>query len=187
MSTQSERAGYRPGSAGEAHVEEERDGRYTLVYVRRLGRAPERVWGALTHPEALREWAPFDATHDLGTPGTTTLTLAGGDRPIDLPSHVRRAEAPRRLEYTFGTDVLRWELEPAGGGTRLTLRHTVNDWHFVPKVAAGWQICLDVAERYLAGRPIGRIVADEAKRFEWERLRAEYALHLAPEEELIHA
>ena len=31
---------------------------------------------------------------------------------------------------------------------------------WLSKVAAGWHICLDVAERQLAGDPVGRIVAD---------------------------
>jgi hypothetical protein len=41
--------------------------------------------------------------------------------------------------------------------------------------AAGWQICLDVLERFVAGEPIGRIVGAEAMKFEWPRLNAEYA------------
>ena len=41
------------------------DDRWTLVFVRRLRHAPERVWGALVDPEQLARWAPFDAPRDL--------------------------------------------------------------------------------------------------------------------------
>jgi len=74
--------------------------------------------------------------------------------------------------------VLRWELAPHGMGTRLTLRHTVEDRKWLPMVGAGWHICLDVADLYLAGQPIGRIVADEAKKHGWDRLNEAYASQL---------
>jgi hypothetical protein len=88
---------------------------------------------------------------------------------------VTRAVRPRVLEYTWGADLLRWDLEPTEAGTRLTLHHTVKDRGWLPKVAAGWHICLDVAERTLDGHPPGRIVGDAAKQVGWERLNAEYA------------
>jgi hypothetical protein len=67
-------------------------------------------------------------------------------------------------------------LEPLGaGGTRLTLWHNI-DRRFVSMGAAGWHICFEVLERFLAGQPIGRIVGLEAMKFSgWQRLNAEYA------------
>ena len=58
------------------------------------------------------------------------------------------------LEYTWGDDVLRWQLEPTRRGTRLTLLHTMDDHAMLPKVAAGWHICLDVADQAMSGNPI---------------------------------
>jgi hypothetical protein len=70
---------------------------------------------------------------------------------------------------------MRWELEAAGGGTRLTLWHNINR-NFIAMGAAGWHICFDVMERLLAGHPIGRIVGADAMKFDgWQRLHAEYA------------
>ncbi len=168
------RADYQPGAAIDADVR--RDGsRWTLVFVRQLRHPPSKVWLALTDPSSLREWAPFDADRSLGSTGAVKLTPVGGTTQEAFESEVRHAEAPRLLEYTWGDDVVRWELEPIESGTRLTLRHTLDDRIWLPKVAAGWHIGLDVAERALAGHPIGRIVARDAKRFGWERLNAEYA------------
>ena len=176
----SARKSYRPGVSGEAAVEKTGD-RWTLVFVRELRHPPETVWRALTDRNELRAWAPFDTDRDLGTTGAATLTMAGVSEPSASPCSVSVAEPPRVLEYTWGEDVLRWELAPSAVGTRLTLRHTLADRDFVPKIAAGWQICLDVAERFLDGTPIGRIVAMEALDFEWERLNDEYARRFAIE------
>jgi uncharacterized protein YndB with AHSA1/START domain len=148
------------------------------VFVRVLPHAPHKVWSALTDPAQLREWAPFDADRDLGTTGEATLTMAGGAEPEALPATVRHAEPARLLEYTWGDDVLRWELEASGSGTRLTLRHTIDDRDWIPSVLAGWHICLDVADRLMAGRPVGRIVADEARDHGWGRLKDAYAERL---------
>jgi hypothetical protein len=88
---------------------------------------------------------------------------------------VTRAERPKLLVYNWGGNDVRWELEPAGGGTRLTL------WTSIPRAyiamgAAGWHICFDVLDHLLAGQPLGRIVGPETMKFEgWQRLRSEYA------------
>jgi len=171
---------YRPSAAGK--VTTQRDGeRWTLVFVRDLPHPPEKVWRALTDPRELREWAPFDADRDLATPGPATLTMAGGDGSEKSTVTVRRADPPRLLEYTWDQDVLRWELERTGSGTRLTLKHTVADKSWLTRVAAGWHICIDVADRMLAGQPVGRIVAEEAKQYGWETLHAEYTARLEGE------
>jgi hypothetical protein len=69
---------------------------------------------------------------------------------------------------------MRWELEALGGGTRLTLWHSI-DHRFVSWGAAGWHICFDVLDHLLSGAPVGRIVGGEATKFDWQRLTAEYA------------
>ncbi len=154
--------------------------RWTLVFVRRLRHPPETVWAALTDPSRLAQWAPFVAERNLGILGDTTLTMVDGDTSEDVPGTVTRAEPPRLLEYTWGTDRLRWELDPTGGpGTTLTLRHTIDDRTWAPKVAAGWHLCLVVAEHLLDGDPVGPVVGDEAKAFGWTELRDGYAAQLA--------
>jgi uncharacterized protein YndB with AHSA1/START domain len=167
---------YQPSAPADVRVES--DGtQWTLIFTRQLSHPPERVWSALTSPAELQQWAPFNAERDLAQPGSLTLTMAGPD-PEALPAEVRRADAPRLLEYTWGEDTLRWELAPSGTGTRLVLRHTTKERGTVPMAAAGWHICLDVAERWLSGDPVGRIVADEAKDYGWEELNRVYTQRL---------
>jgi uncharacterized protein YndB with AHSA1/START domain len=153
---------------------------WTLIFVRALPHPPEKVWAALTDPGRLDQWAPFAAARDLSRPGETTLTMVDGPDRTDLPATVLRAEAPALLEYSWGDDLLRWELTPADGGTRLTLRHTVAERDVVPMVAAGWHLCVAVLARLLAGDPVGVIRGRDAKAHGWDELRAAYAGKLAP-------
>jgi hypothetical protein len=74
----------------------------------------------------------------------------------------------------------RWELEAYGGGTRLTLWHSI-DRRFISWGAAGWHICFDVLDRLLSGTPIGPIVGEAMKSAGWQRLVAEYAKQFASE------
>jgi len=170
----SSREEYAPGAAAGAEVRKDGD-RWTLILVRELRHPAAKVWQALTDPGQLRAWAPFDADRNLGTTGSVKLSTVGTRAPNVSETSVKRAEAPRLLEYSWGGNDIRWELEPLAGGTRLTLWHNI-DRRFVSMGAAGWHICFDVLDRFLAGHPIGRIVAGDALKFGgWQRLHAEYA------------
>jgi len=167
---------YNPGAAAGAHVEKEGE-KWTLVLVRELRHPPAKVWEALTAPEHLREWAPFDSDRNLGTAGTTAkLTTVGAPSLHVTEAVVKRADAPTALEYSWGGQDIRWELQPLGAnGTRLTLWHNI-DRRFIAMGAAGWHICLDVLDGALAGNPIGRTVGPDAMKLEgFHRLNGEYA------------
>ncbi len=173
-----DREQYVPGPACGAQVRKDRGQngkeKWTLILVRELRHSPEKVWQALTDPAHLREWAPFDADGSLGTAGTTVkLTWVGTRQATE--TNVTQADTPNLLEYGD----IRWELEAAGGGTRLTLWHSI-DRRFISWGAAGWHICFDVLDRLLSGTPIGRMVGrmagGEAMKVDaWQRLTAEYA------------
>ena len=169
-----DRAQYTPGEAFGAEVKKGGE-KWTLILVRELRHSPEKVWEALTDPVQLREWAPFEAEGNLGTAGATvTLTWVGTGTPVQTT--VTRADAPEVLEVGD----MRWELEPSGSGTRLTLWHNI-DRRFVAWGAAGWHICFDVLDRLLAGTPIGRIAGANATKSGWQRLVGEYAKQFGSE------
>jgi uncharacterized protein YndB with AHSA1/START domain len=171
---------YAPGPASGAQVRKDGE-KWTLILVRELRHSPEKVWQALTEPAQLHEWAPFDSDTSLGTVGAVKLTTVGAPALQVSETRVTRADAPRLLEYNWGGNDIRWELQAIGGGTRLTLWHNI-DRGFISMGAAGWHICLDVLDRLLAGRPIGRIVAGDALKFGgWQRLNVEYAKHFGVE------
>lgn len=166
---------YAPGAAAGAEVRKNGDD-WTLVVVRELTHPPTKVWEALTDPEHIREWAPFDADRNLGSVGTAQLSTVGAPTAMVAEAKIKRADAPKLLEFNWGSQDLRWELEPLGaGGTRLTLWHNINRG-FISMGAAGWHICFDVLGHLLAGDPIGRLVGADALKFGgWQRLNAEYA------------
>jgi len=170
------RVEYIPGPASGAQMRKEEGENWTLILVRELRHRPEKVWEALTDPVHLREWAPFDADGNLGTVGNKVkLTTVGALKPHVTETTVTRADAPNFLEYKWGGNDMRWELEPLGGGTRLTLWTTINR-HFIAMGAAGWHMCFDVLDSVLAGQPIGRIAGPEGMKLPgFQRLHAEYA------------
>jgi len=157
------------GSAYGADVRKDGE-KWTLILIRELRHAPEKVWLALTDPAQVGEWAPFEVDGNLSTVGAAVnFTWAGTGR--QQLTTVTQADAPELLEYGD----IRWELEALGAGTRLTLWHKI-DRRFIAWGAAGWHICFDVLDRLLSGTPIGRIAGADAVKFGgWERLKAEYA------------
>jgi len=164
----SDHVAYAPGPAYGAQVRKDGE-KWTLILVRELRHAPEMVWEALIDPVQLREWAPFEVDGRLDSVGAT-VNLTWSSNPNVIETTVTRADAPRVLE--FGD--IRWELEPLGSGTRMTLWHSI-DRRFVSWGAAGWHICIDVLGRFLAGEAIGLIAGAAAMRMDgWKRLVGEY-------------
>ena len=168
-------AHYTPGPATGAQVQKNGE-RWTLVLVRELRHPPEKVWQAITQPAQLREWAPFDADGSLAATGTKVrLTTVGAPSLHVTETTVTEADAPRLLVYNWGGNDMRWQLDPADGGTRMTLWASI-DRRYIAMGAAGWHICVDVLDRFLGGDPIGRTVGPDAMKVNgFQRLSAEYA------------
>src|SRR5262249_42896413 len=110
-----EREPYEPGPAAGAQIRKDGDN-WTLILVRDLRHPPAMVWEALTDPAHLSQWAPFDADRSLAAVGPVKLSTVGAPTPQVSDSTVKRAEAPKLLEYSWGGNDLRWELEPLAGG-----------------------------------------------------------------------
>ena len=54
--------------------------------------------------------------------------------------------------------------------------------NYISMGAAGWHICPDVLDRFIAGDPIGRMAGMETFQFDgWHRLNAEYAKQFGAE------
>ncbi|HTJ36188.1 MAG TPA: SRPBCC family protein [Dactylosporangium sp.] len=163
-----------PGPAADVEYAAAEGGGWTLRFVRDLRHPPERVWRMLTEPGALARWAPFTTDRGLDRTGPATLTMIDGSTGMPMEAEVLLAERPRLLEYTWGEDRLRWELEPDGAATRLTLWHTTADRDFVPKIAAGWHQCVRVMELDLDGTPHPPVRGQDAMHYGWADLEAMY-------------
>jgi uncharacterized protein YndB with AHSA1/START domain len=155
-------------------------GRTTVVLTRDLSFDRNSVWAMLTEPKRLRQWAPYTADRDLSQVGRCVLTmLSDGDAPdVDIPSVVLVSDAPESLEYSWASDMLAWHLTTVGSGSRLTLHQTLADATMASAVAAGWHLCLDVANAVLAGTPVAPIRGMEAINHGWHDLNERYAVAL---------
>lgn len=103
------------------------------------------VWQALTEREQLRSWFPCDVVVSgrRWEPGAA-ITLLFPPEVIDitLAGHVLEVDEPNLLAFTWGEEMLRFELIPEDGGTRLALINRLAP-DAAARNAAGWDACLD--------------------------------------------
>ena len=152
------------------------DGDTSAVRLERtLDALPDEIWQALTQPDRLRNWlAPTEI--DAREGGQLTIDFSSQPDGTVVRGTLRVYDPPRTLEYDWteggeGPSVVRFELEPAEGGTRLTLTHRLLSDEEVPGFAAGWHAHLEALIDHLRG------VGPSRERY--ERLHARY-LELRP-------
>lgn len=132
----------------------------TLTFERRLSHPVERVWRAITESDELQHWFPSKVGVDELLPGAE-MTFEFEDMPLDAPSsmsgRVTDVDPPRLFAFTWGPpgheDHLRFELEPAddGAGCTLSLTVALAARDKAARDSAGWHVCLDRLERFVAG------------------------------------
>jgi uncharacterized protein YndB with AHSA1/START domain len=128
------------------------DGRHQLTFTRTLRHPPEKVWRALTEPEHLAAWFPQEVRGGWAV-GAALRFVDGGDEAAAFDGEVLAYDPPKLLEFTWGTDELRFELAPRDGGCVLTLIAVFDEVGRAARDAAGWDACLDVLEAGLDGAP----------------------------------
>jgi uncharacterized protein YndB with AHSA1/START domain len=135
-------------------------GRVALRFRRRLPHPPEKVWRALTESEHLQHWMPCDLVGERRAGAALTLPFwpahverYGIDDPV-LQGEIRVWEPPSVFEWTWDTEVLRWELAADGDGTVLTFTTWPGDDDpaGAANTAAGYHVCLDALAGLLDGR-----------------------------------
>ena len=131
-------------------VHEAADGRTALRFERRFRQPVERVWRALTSPGELDVWFPQGVSTSWEVGGPVRFTMEGEEV---FTGEVVEVDEPRLLAFTWGEDLLRFELTPADDGTTLVLTHTFDDRAKSARDGAGWHVCLDALERHLDEMP----------------------------------
>jgi uncharacterized protein YndB with AHSA1/START domain len=142
------------------------DGRYEIRFSRRYAHPPERVWRAITERDHLRTWFVEVLDYErseLDFRAGAALTFVPR-AALDLPTGhgtVTAYDPPRRLEYTWDTETLRWDLTADGpAACRLVLTNTVADPDTARAVAPGWHQGLDNLAAILDGRAVDPAVPD---------------------------
>jgi uncharacterized protein YndB with AHSA1/START domain len=144
-------------------------GRAAVRFTRLLAHPPEKVWRALTQDEHLKAWFPttIDGPREAGA----TLEFRFTD--VELPpmqGEIVSWQPPHLLEFTWGEDLLRFELAPYGDGTLLVLTASFDEIGKVARDSTGWHMCLDQLGRELDGEPA---TAHDDER--WHQLNRTYA------------
>lgn len=169
--------------------------RHTLRFERRLAHPAEKIWRLLTDNSELAYWFPariegarepgaklrfvfFDKTPEVMDDALRAVVAAaqkdaGSWPPEVMAGELRVYDPPRTLEYTWGGEVLRFELTPRDGAMLLVFTNTLTDESQAVKTAAGWHICFDA----LAGRLDG--TQRPATKAELDELEADYASRFA--------
>lgn len=122
------------------------DGDQTAVRLEReLPDPPEVVWDALTEREQLRHWFPCDvvvAGGEWRVGAEITFLFPPDVIEMTLVGEVLEVERPHRLAFSWGEEMLRFELNARDAGTRLVLIDTLPA-SAAARNAAGWEVCLD--------------------------------------------
>jgi uncharacterized protein YndB with AHSA1/START domain len=125
----------------------------------------EAVWAELTRIDG-RQRAMMDTVLDSALePGAPLYYRSPDGKRVFIVGRVIDVEPPRRLSHTQRLTmrddpftVVTWELEPAGEGTRVTLRHTgwPEDTKKLDQVDGTWATILPELKRLLESGDISR-------------------------------
>lgn len=123
------------------------DGRYDVVFERRIRKPIEKVWAALTVPERLADWfSPVELELRIGGP----YRIYFEDMDYTVEGVITELEPLRRLTHTwpdpedrrYAEAYVRYELEPDGEGCRLRLTQIALPRKYLGAVA-GWHTFLE--------------------------------------------
>jgi uncharacterized protein YndB with AHSA1/START domain len=162
-------------STRDGQLIEAEGGKVGVRFERHLSHPRERVWRAVTEADELAKWFPArpEISGERRVGAQLTIVYPENVEPPDSGEIVELDE-PRLFAFTWRSSeqepqLLRFELEPDGEGTRLVFTHELPRPDSA-KVAAGWQLCLDDLEAALDGEP--RTEFPEGR---WVELHEEYA------------
>jgi uncharacterized protein YndB with AHSA1/START domain len=149
--------------------------RWRIRFRRPLAHPPERVWRAITDPDELAAWFPQRV--EGGWRVGAQLRFSDANAPAGaFTGEVLQCDPPRVLEYSWGPDVLRFEIEPARDGCTLTLADTFLEHGKAARDAAGWHVCLDALAAALDG---ARLDGSTPQR--WRTVHPRYVAGFGPE------
>jgi uncharacterized protein YndB with AHSA1/START domain len=156
-------------------VEQLDDGRWQLRFTRTLAHPPEKVWRAITEPEHLEHWFPTTIEGEREPGAQLIFTFPNGEAP-PFEGEMLVYEPEAVMEFSWGPDIVRLELEPTEEGTVLTLLDTLEERGKAARDGAGWHVCLDSLSAHLDGERDAR-----ARMGGWKDVHEHYVESFGPE------
>jgi uncharacterized protein YndB with AHSA1/START domain len=150
---------------------------WRLRFTRDLAHPAERVWRAVTEAEHLRAWFPMRIHGDWVVGGPLIFSDPDG-RGLEFTGKVLAYQPPSVLEFSWGPDVLRLEIEARGTGCTLTLLDTFDELGKAARDAAGWHVCLDLLAAHLDG---GGTATKPAPGRSWSEIHPDYVTAFGPD------
>jgi uncharacterized protein YndB with AHSA1/START domain len=150
-----------------------------LRFTRHLAHPPETLWRAITEPEHLAAWFPQAISLERWELGASLRFVHPTVPEATFDGEVLAFEQGAVLEFTWGTDIIRLEVDPDGEGTRLTLLDTFDELGKAARDGAGWHTCLDKLEHHLDGTSS----PDSSDR--WREVHPYYVEDFGPEAAMI--
>lgn len=140
-----------------------RDGdRIGLRFERHYPHPIERVWGAITESEQIREWMPCDMIGERRAGATIRLPFGAAEvakydiAEPELTGRIEVWDPPSVFQWTWDADVMRFELSATDAGTRFvfTTWPESQDLEEAANAAGGYQLCLAELAVLLDGGPV---------------------------------
>ena len=133
-----------------------KENRRKVTLHRTFRASPQELWTALTEPEQISQWFAPCKILEPRVGGRIQKDHTDGSGFM-MEGVVRAFDPPKLFEYDWVseelTSVVRYELEPEGAGTRLTLTEFVLTDAMVIRRGGGWSLHLERLGKHLAGAP----------------------------------
>lgn len=157
---------------------EQVDGRPVIRFERTFPHPQARVWDAITDPARLGQWFPTSVEFDELAPGQPISFRFAEDRYPPMSGRFVEVRPPQRLVFTWGDDLLSFDLAQGPGGVscRLVFSVALDSAEKAARDAAGWDDCLDRLEMTVAGETPDRSWTAES----WQTRYDEYRRHGFP-------
>ncbi|MHA6529144.1 SRPBCC family protein [Paenibacillus sp. BAC0078] len=138
----------------------------TATFERHFKHPVDKVWAMLTENALLAKWFPELSIQELSAGGVIKFDMQDGSF-IEL--EITDVKTNSILEYTWGNDLVRFELDAEPEGSSLLLVESILEiTDHTAKDLSGWHVCLDVISVLLDGEEL------QNRRQVWEQQFVEY-------------
>lgn len=142
-------------------IVEQIGGQHVLRFERWYPHPVERVWRAVTAPDEMAQWFPSAVEGERAVGAALTFAdeaqrqaaiEAGEPTRVEGPIFTGRVtvwDPPAVFSFTWGGELLRYELHPDGDGTRLVSTQVLSHPSLSARNGAGWHACLGALDALL--------------------------------------